>query len=492
LLLTAGAEADFLVAYQVEFTSGQLKGNEEIMAYRLRDDGRPVWHKPVTATPQVRERNPLVVPDNAGGMIVVFEAQLAGGDLGGTKLVLAQRISAEGALRWNKGERASLVALRAEHPVAISDGQGGCFVACEVQSEDSVDIGVQHITAEGTMLWGQTSKDQKHTLIPVLLGRKDADEHHPALLADKAGGVWVAFETHLGGGRDVDLYAQRVSAPGRLLWDTGRKGTVVSSTRLLEREPVLVPGLRDSALVIFEAEFTEGRYQGDVDILAQRLSAEGECLWHDGERPSLVSSISVLRERHPAAVSDGLGGALVVFQGEYRGGEYKGDVDILAQRISSRGNLRWNEGKKPTFVASSQLLERQPRVVSDGRGGAIVVFEIEVRGERLAGARAVMTQRLSREGERLWNEGKKSSLVGIQCVSPGIAPDGERGVVVVMEQQGGKETEIVAQRISSDGQMQWGQTSDKGRTTDEPLKLGRPLPGSLTHPAVTRARLPQR
>jgi hypothetical protein len=93
-----------------------------------------------------------------------------------------------------------------------------------------------------------------------------------------------------------------------------------------------VAAAQADVIVVFEQHARVGEYAGDIDIAAQRLSPTGELGWLEGERAVDIAGGPEL-ERNPYAIPDGSGGAIVVSESEARTGEHKGDSEIAAQRI---------------------------------------------------------------------------------------------------------------------------------------------------------------
>ncbi|MBM3474864.1 MAG: exo-alpha-sialidase [Armatimonadetes bacterium] len=305
------------------------------------------------------ERNPVIVPDGEGGAIFVFEWE---NEEGATD-VMAQRVKADGTLAWNNGERAIDLAATANNeraPTAVSDGRGGALVAFEVEFlegefKGDVDIMGQRISRDGVVMWN--GGEEAST---VASGK--GIERKPVAVGDGMGGMIVAFEYEPLEGEfagDIDVFAQRVDGDGNMLWEEGKKSVVVSSAPGLERAPSIVPLPNAQIIVAIEHEFRQGENAGDIDVLAQRLDAEGKVLWNEGETPTMVSGAKWL-ERAPIALPDGEGGAIVVFPAVGPEGDFEGDEDIEASRISGDGALVWNEGQRWVDIASSDLLERKP------------------------------------------------------------------------------------------------------------------------------------
>lgn len=296
--------------------------------------------------------------------------------------------------------------------------------------------------------------------------------------AHAQGKAIVLFELHeAGGGGNVNIVGQCLAGDGRLLWGGGEQYVGVATAKIRERSVVAVPDGAGGAIAAFELEWLEGENKGDVDIAAQRISADGQLLWNEGDRSTLVAS-SKWRERNPVIVPDGAGGAIIfVEQHAPPGSEYAGDIDVAAQRISADGKLLWGEGRKSVDVASSPALERAVAAVPDGAGGAIAVFEFERRDGENKGDVDIAAQRISADGQLLWNEGRRSTLVGYskwQERKPVVVPDGKGGVIVFHEQwapadsRNAGDVDVAAQRLSPEGDLLWAngeQSVDVGATT---------------------------
>ena len=90
--------------------------------------------------------------------------------------------------------------------------------------------------------------------------------------------------------------------------------------------------------------------------------------WSTDPTQNTVINADPGSQRSPHIVSDGAGGAVVVWE-EVTSFD---NVDIYAQRIDRRGNLIWDSGGVPICTAPS--LQLVDNVVSDGSGGAIIFW----------------------------------------------------------------------------------------------------------------------
>ncbi|HJN18867.1 MAG TPA: hypothetical protein QGH10_25430 [Armatimonadota bacterium] len=399
-----------LVAYQLEFIEGDHKGDADVYAQLIDADGVSVWNdgeSPVPiATSLAWESGPVVIGDGEGGAIIVYEWSEDGGDSD----ILAQRIGPDGEGIWNDGDTPSIIASsdRPERdPVVVSDGEGGALIVFVWDGPDgNSDVMAQRVTSDGIVLWNEGAQAADVSATPMR-------ETHPVAVSDGRGGALVAFELEFIEGKykgDVDIMAQRISGDGVRMWNGGDEPAVVSSGSGIERRPVVVSDEQRGVIVAFEYEPLEGEYAGDIDILAQRLGPTGRPLWSDGERSVTVSSSSQL-ERMAHAVADGVGGMFLVFEHEFRGGDHGGDIDIFAQRLGADGELAWHEGQRSVMVAGSEWYERSPIAVPDGEGGVIVITGAEGPEGKWEGDEDIRAIRVDGAGELVWHDGERAESV---------------------------------------------------------------------------------
>lgn len=458
-----------IVIFEEHYTSGEYAGDIDVGAQRISlTDGARLWESGEksanVSSSKCLERKIVAIPDGSGGAIIVFEAQIRSGENAGDCDILAQRIDRSGRMMWNNGEYSTAVAssqLLEKNPVVVPDGAGGAIVIFEQhfmtgEYAGDIDIGAQRISADGRLLWHDGEKS-------AIVSSGKYAERTPRAISDGAGGAIVVFEAYARSGEhvnDYEILAQRIDGRGEMMWNSGERSETIASSQLDEKNPAIVSDGRGGAIIVFEQHYRTGEYAGDIDIGAQRISADGRLLWQGGEKSATVSS-GKYAEKNPRAIPDGMGGAIVVFEAVDRFEEP--DYEILAQRIDSSGEMMWNNGERSSVVASSQLDEKNPAVVSDGRGGAIVVFEEYYRTGEYAGDSDIGAQHISGEGRLLWREGERSAVVSSGKYTEQTAcavADGNGGVVVIFEAAArtGEHTgdwEILAQRLDASGEMMW-------------------------------------
>ncbi len=266
-----------------------------------------------------------------------------------------------------------------------------------------------------------------------------ADQRTPVSVSDGAGGAIIVWEDERNG--SLDLYAQRVASDGRLLWN-GTVGVPVCTVIGVQQHPDIMATADGGVFIVWE----DGR-GSDLDIFAQRLDSNGVAQWTVGGMPVCVS---IWQQVYPRLSTDGSGGIIVVWQDSRNLG-----YDVFAQRLNGAGSRQWT----PTGVAvcSIEHTHLLPKVVSDGRGGVIVVWE---EGRSYISQRDIYAQRLSGSGALHWptNGVGVCTAFGTQQ-NPQVVSDGNGGAIIAwQDQRNGSSAnagDIYAQRIDSTGQMLW-------------------------------------
>lgn len=356
-----------------------------------------------------KERNPILVPDGKGGAFVIFEQELVSGKYKGDTDLKVRRVDENGKLVWGKdiSKFVANSSSKERRAAAIPDGEGGVIVTFETEVtsgkyKGDVDIYAQRIDADGKRLWGEGKRSAK-----VAVTKNHS--YRPAIVPDGEGGAIIVFEQYIREGKyagDTDVYGQRIDKNGKMVWFEGKKVVGISQGTAKEYSIVAIPDGEGGAIVVFEIGITTGKYAGDTDIHAQRIDKDGKKLWADKKKSQKVAS-STNREKAPRVVPDNYGGAIVVFESHIVSGKHKGDVDINAQRLSAEGKMLWHEGKKSAAVARGAWKERNPSAIPDGEGGVIVALEKEIGSGEDKGDVDVYAQRLDGAGKSLWGGGQK-------------------------------------------------------------------------------------
>jgi hypothetical protein len=248
-----GGGANAIVLWRDQRSSG----TGDLYAQRLSPSGVRQWDADgaLVCGAAGGQYDPIAVADGAGGLIAVWSDERAAW----LADIYAQRLDSAGAPQWDAD--GALVCGAPSYqlfPVAAADGAGGALIAWEdSRSDTSVDVYAQRIGPDGAPLW---------TADGVRLSNADGYDSLPSICADGGGGAIVTWQDQ----RDLDddIYAQRVSGGGILMWFAA--GIPVSLAPGTQLAPALVSDGYGGALVAwYDAR------NGDWDIYAQHADAWG-------------------------------------------------------------------------------------------------------------------------------------------------------------------------------------------------------------------------
>jgi hypothetical protein len=461
-------------AVSVVFGLGAPGGGliSDVGAQRVRlTDGQPLWaadHVVVVSGSAYHERRPAVVPDQAGGFVAVYEAEVPEGPLKGDIDLLAQRVDGSGALRWGGGTQSVVIAATSvveRAPALVPTGDGGAFVVFERHGTDDSgaidsDLGAQRIGPDGSLRWASGAMEG----LSIAAGPGLATA--PVAVPDGQGGLIVVFELEPVGGPGAGttlLCAHRIDPQGVPLWSQDGQPLVIARAQGSVGQPAVLPDGLGGAMVIFREEQRTGELAGDHDLMVQRVLADGSLPWSGQPEDYKIVSATILDEGAPAAVLDQQGGAIVAYQATWREGPRKGQVDLFAQRIDAEGAGLWNDGA-PVPLSTSDGDEGPPRLVSDGAGGAIAIYEHAPPAAHLSQDRDLHAQRIGPDGSLRWFGGQRSAILSATTHlerQPSAVPDGAGGVVaffeaVALSGEHEGDSELVAQRLDPAGERLWG------------------------------------
>src|SRR5262249_30656692 len=122
--------------------------------------------------------------------------------------------------------------------------------------------------------------------------------------------------------------------------------------------PQLMSDGAGGAVIVWQ----DNRSGVDYDIYAQHIGPDGTLLWATDGLPVCYATGN---QYNPQISGDGLGGCVMTWQ-DKRTGEY----DTYAQRIDAGGSFVWQPNG--TRVSGAVNDQTDPKVVADNSGGAII------------------------------------------------------------------------------------------------------------------------
>lgn len=386
------------------------------------EDGVPL------CTEAAYQLQPAITPVGNGGAIVVWWDYRNGEEPD----IFAQRVDADGNALWAAGGVPVCVQPGDQYAAAIvSDGAGGAIIAWHDSRSGYAqwDIYAQHVDGNGSPLWAVDG---------ILVCGAGQYQTNPQIVIDEHHGAIIAWEDERGYVA-TDIYAQRVSGAGALLW--AANGVPVCTYTGVQENFQMAPD--DSGGVYFTWQDARTGGSDYWDIYAQRLNDAGSRRWIlNGYRVCGAAD----DQQWPSIVADDAG--VIIAWSDSRNA---GDYDIYAQRVDPTGHNAWAfDGVSLCSVAANQY---DPRLASDGEHGAIVAWR-----DYGAPDSDIFAQRVGADGSCLWPAGgiAISDAIGDQ-LTPRILADGVGGAILAWEDRriGTGEEDIYAQRVSGNGQTLW-------------------------------------
>ena len=185
---------------------------------------------------------------------------------------------------------------------------------------------------------------------------------------------------------------------------------------------------------------------GASDIYAQCITSQGTIAPGWPTAGLAICTAAGIQES-PKAVSDGAGGAIVVWT-DARGGS---DRDIYAMRVTSTGTFPggWPANGRQIYADSHD--EVTPMIATDGAGGAVIAWDlIWIIGTD----HDIYGARVNASGTVLW--ANPLYAPGARQEAPVIAADGAGGLIVAYEDNQPGTYDIKAHRYNASGAFVWG------------------------------------
>ncbi|MBN2185117.1 MAG: T9SS type A sorting domain-containing protein [Candidatus Krumholzibacteriota bacterium] len=180
---------------------------------------------------------------------------------------------------------------------------------------------------------------------------------------------------------------------------------------------------------------------GSKNIYAQRIDKYGSLLWQES---GVVVCDTTSTQSGMRIISDGNGGAIIIWS-DKRNGFW----NLYAQKINEGGKILWATYGVP--ITTSELDRSGSTVVTDRAGGAIVTW-FDYRNVETD----IFAQRIDSGGNVLWTpEGIPVCDAADHQFYPSMIEDGSGGAIIVWKDDRGVDADVYAQRVNSGGLRQW-------------------------------------
>ncbi len=306
--VASGADGEVFVSFIAK--EPEITGNFKVLLNKISPDGKLLTGKDSILVSKSRERKSttnVLVDNNGGAYIFWLEFQNA------KIALLGQHIDSTEGLNW--GKKPLIISGSQQNVISYSatlTKSGSVYLAWQIQKSEK-DIYHQLINPKGKMLWGDGGKiatKQKGSQInpqsvaadsSIILSwtndiRNDknifvqkynrtgkalwneigipvikikGEQFGQRIISDEKGGAELAWIDRRSDSTLADIYAQRISTNGKLLWDT--TGIAVANNyNSLKSYLTIVQGSQGSCLAVFK-----NSRKVNNDIYAQKLFNTG-------------------------------------------------------------------------------------------------------------------------------------------------------------------------------------------------------------------------
>ena len=380
----------------------------------LLNEGMPV------CTAANSQSTPLIVPDGAGGAIVAWQDFRSGS----TGDIYAQRIDSFGFIQWTAdGVKVCAGQTGLILKEMISDGAGGAIIAWHDRRDFTNGVFAQRVGPTGTMMWTNNG---------VVVSSESGHQQNPSLASDGAGGAIIAWEDARNGLNDI--YAQRIDGTGTAMW--AANGIIVCDAADMQISPRVIGDGANGAIIAW----SDQRNTVMFGIFAQRLDGSGNPLWTAN---GLVISSVMNDQFYCRIVPVGSDEAIIMWED----GRNATDYDIYAQKIDLTGTVAWTSHGIPICMAAGN--QTHLRLVPDNEGGAVAVWEDKRNG---ATDVDIYAQRIYSDGSIHWSVNGEAvcNATGSQAV-PVIVTDSWNGAHIAWKDPRSGTAYVYAQRIDGAG-----------------------------------------
>jgi len=339
--------------------------------------------------------------------------------------IYAQRLNKSGIRKWTLYGTSICNSAGVQKNSSIVDADNGsAIIVWEDNRNGNYDIYAQKIDSSGNILWATNG---------VAVCNKTTTQKSPKIVGDNAGGAIIVWEDSLN--FYWDIYAQRISSNGTLLWSSG--GVSICSASNTQANPRVDEDGLGGAIFTWQ----DKRNNTDYDIYAQRINSSGVVQWATN---GVVICNSINTQSNPRIEPDGSNGALIGWMDKRNGL----DNNIYIQRINSSGIVQWTTNGVSVCSATNNQSALDMKYI--GTSGIVLSWK-----DDRASANAIYSQLVSLSGvPQLTSNGIQLSN-SLKSLSPNVISDGNGGAIVAWQDSTILGWDIVSQKIDSNGNIVW-------------------------------------
>ncbi len=290
-VITNTSDGGFIIAW-IDFSS-DLDG--DVYAQKIDAQGQLLWPaggKPVCTLPGF-QISLNIEPDNAGGAYIVWEDSR-----NPSKDIYGQRMDANGNQAWATNGLPVANGIGNESQNTMwADGQGGMIIGYHYVYVSEENLYAKRFGLDGTMLWAQA------TVVSEAPGIQSKIRMSPV-----GNGEFVfTWQDERSG--NPDIYAQKINLSGQLLWNDPFSvyNDSSSSDPTQQLNPRIVSTSDNAVVIIWEDKRLDAQ---NPDLFGQKVSSAGQLLWNAA---GVAITTAEFAQVSPRMVKDDNGGIFMVW-----------------------------------------------------------------------------------------------------------------------------------------------------------------------------------
>lgn len=244
--------------------------NQDIYVQRINGNGVNQWHDSITCICDASgtEMNPEIISDGSGGAIIAW---MDDRDSATIDEIYAQRVNSSGTVQWDSNglEIYSTNNYTASILKMVSDRNGGAIFAWLDGRNGGAKktIWAQQIDSDGDVNWTSNGVEIDDC--------NGVTQYSYDIAIDSLGGIIASFSQ--GSGSDEDIYAVRIDINGIKRWTKN-----VAPKDKNQYKPAMCADSAGGVIIAFEDPTLDSpTNKNGFDIFCQRLDKDGNRQWGD-------------------------------------------------------------------------------------------------------------------------------------------------------------------------------------------------------------------
>lgn len=407
----------------VAWMDSRPAGNTDIYMQRLDSQGFPQWAAGgiVVCNNAFDQSVPALAEDGNNGAIIVWKDMR-----NGNSDIYAQHVNSAGAIQWAaNGIAVDIKSGDQIEPKVESDGINGAIITWQDSVSGNWNIYAQRINSSGALLWSAGG---------VAVCTAANDQKNPRIEVSSPGESIIVWQDKRNG-NDYDIYAQKLNASGAAQWAVN--GVAVCNAADTQNNPKIESDGAGGAII----GWADKRNGSDYNVYSQRLNSSGVPQWAAN---GVAVSVETGNQSAIDISSKNISGAILTWK-DYRNNIY---ADIYAQYLDISGTPQW--AANGISVSAKAFDQLNPNIVTDSTG-CVIVWQDSSNAQW-----DVYAQRILLNGTAQWGtNGKVIGNAAKNQIEPKHLSDGKGGAIVVWHDNRDSTTkyDLYAQNINTDGSL---------------------------------------